>query len=221
LPDLGRVCALARNLCFTQPVESKVGNHQAVLENIRAHPYINLPAGHAGKLMLGNAKIDRLILDVWGLTPMSDTQRRDLLEILVNRDGKRSTRVTSQLPVTAWHESIGDPTLADAILDRLVHNVVMTFNLQKFQRNLFRMQSFWRIIGNMILRWDNVENKSAPFLCPGEAKEADLGIAGGQGQGIIFRNGEVVRKVPETQLADALVEEAQALATERLRVAEV
>jgi len=51
---------------------------------------------------------------------------------------------------------------------------------------------------------------------PGEAKEADLGIAGGKGQGILFRNGEILRKVPESQLADALVEEAQALAAERL-----
>jgi DNA replication protein DnaC len=53
---------------------------------------------------------------------MSDLQRRDLLEMLEDRYGKRSTIVTSQLPVTAWHDAIGDPTLADAILDRLVHN---------------------------------------------------------------------------------------------------
>lgn len=78
--------------------------------------------GRYGKLMLGYAKTDLLILDDWGLTPMTDPQRRDLLEILEDRYGKRSTIVTSQLPVTAWHEAIGDPTLADAILDRLVHN---------------------------------------------------------------------------------------------------
>lgn len=78
--------------------------------------------GRYGKLMLGYAKTDLLILDDWGLTPMTDPQRRDLLEILEDRYGKRSTIVTSQLPVTAWHEVIGDPTLADAILDRLVHN---------------------------------------------------------------------------------------------------
>jgi DNA replication protein DnaC len=53
---------------------------------------------------------------------MTDHHRRDLLELLEDRYGKRSTIVTSQLPVAAWHESIGDPTLADAILDRLVHN---------------------------------------------------------------------------------------------------
>ena len=55
-------------------------------------------------------------------TGLSDRQRRDLLEILDDRYGTRSTLVTSQLPVDHWHESIGDPTLADAILDRLVHN---------------------------------------------------------------------------------------------------
>ena len=54
---------------------------------------------------------------------MTDVQRRDLLELLEDRYGRKSTIVTSQLPVTAWHEAIGDPTLADAILDRIVHNV--------------------------------------------------------------------------------------------------
>ena len=57
-----------------------------------------------------------------GLTPMTDPQRRDLLELLEDRYGRKSTIVTSQLPVTSWHEAIGDPTLADAILDRIVHN---------------------------------------------------------------------------------------------------
>ena len=78
--------------------------------------------GRYGKLMLGYAKTDLLILADGSLTPMSDPPRRDLLELLEDRYGKRSTIVTSQLPVPAWHEAIGDPTLADAILDRLVHN---------------------------------------------------------------------------------------------------
>ena len=72
--------------------------------------------------MLGYAKTDLLVLDDWGLTPMTDPQRRDLLELLEDRYGRKSTIVTSQLPVTSWHEAIGDPTLADAILDRIVHN---------------------------------------------------------------------------------------------------
>jgi DNA replication protein DnaC len=56
------------------------------------------------------------------LTPLSDANRRDLLEILDDRYDKKSTLITSQLPVEQWHAWLGDPTLADAILDRLVHN---------------------------------------------------------------------------------------------------
>ena len=67
-------------------------------------------------------KADLLILDDWGLQTFSDAQRRDLLEILEDRYNNKSTLVTSQLPVDHWHEVIGNPTLADAILDRLVHN---------------------------------------------------------------------------------------------------
>jgi len=68
------------------------------------------------------AKTDLLILDDWGLYPMNDDARRDCLELLEDRCGKRSTVVTSQIPLDHWHETVGDPTLADAILDRLVHN---------------------------------------------------------------------------------------------------
>ena len=68
------------------------------------------------------ARMDLLILDDWGLAPLTSVERRDLLEILEDRHGRKATIVTSQLPVDAWHEVIGDPTLADAILDRLVHN---------------------------------------------------------------------------------------------------
>jgi len=106
--------------------------HKACLEGYSVL-YLRLPRlfeelrlakadGRYGKLILGYARTDLLILDDWGLTPMTDPQRRDLLELLEDRYGKRSTIVTSQLPVSAWHEAVGDPTLADAILDRLVHN---------------------------------------------------------------------------------------------------
>lgn len=67
------------------------------------------------------AKTDLLILDDWGLAPLADAERRDLLEVLDDRHNRRSTIVTSQLPVKKWHELIGDPTIADSILDRLVH----------------------------------------------------------------------------------------------------
>ena len=78
--------------------------------------------GRYGKLMTTLAKTDLLILDDWGLAPLSDEHRRDLLEIVEDRPDCRATLVTSQLPVDHWHEALGDPTLADAILDRLVHH---------------------------------------------------------------------------------------------------
>jgi len=74
------------------------------------------------KLISMLAKIDVLILDDWGLNSFNDEQRRDLLEILDDRHNLKSTIITSQLPIEHWHEHIGDPTLADAILDRLIHN---------------------------------------------------------------------------------------------------
>ncbi len=78
--------------------------------------------GRYDKLLKTIARIDLLILDDWGLDTFIKEQRLDLLEILEDRHGIRSTLVTSQLPVDAWHDVINDPTLADAILDRLVHN---------------------------------------------------------------------------------------------------
>jgi DNA replication protein DnaC len=68
------------------------------------------------------AKADLLVLDDFGLAPMSDEIKRDLLEIIDDRFDKSSTLITSQLPVDQWHRYLDDPTLADAILDRLVHN---------------------------------------------------------------------------------------------------
>lgn len=70
------------------------------------------------------AKIDILVLDDWGLVSPDDEQRRDLLEMLDDRYQNRSTIITSQLPTTHWHEHLNDATLADAILDRLLHNAI-------------------------------------------------------------------------------------------------
>jgi len=78
--------------------------------------------GRYPKLLATLAKTDVLILDDWGLAKLSAEHRRDLLEILEDRHGTRSTLATSQLPIDKWHDMIGDATLADAILDRLVHN---------------------------------------------------------------------------------------------------
>jgi len=68
------------------------------------------------------ARHDLLVLDDWGLAPLAPAGRRDLLEILDDRYQRRSTLITSQLPVGKWHEYLDDPTLADAILDRVIHN---------------------------------------------------------------------------------------------------
>lgn len=68
------------------------------------------------------AKTRVLVVDDWGLTKIDDRQHRELLEILDDRHGQGSTVITSQWPVENWHETIGDPTVADAILDRLIHN---------------------------------------------------------------------------------------------------
>ena len=68
------------------------------------------------------AKVELLIIDDWGPEKLQDDQRRDLLEILEDRYERRSTLVTSQVPVDRWYEIIGNPTIADAVLDRLVHN---------------------------------------------------------------------------------------------------
>jgi DNA replication protein DnaC len=74
------------------------------------------------KLLRSLQRTDVLILDDWGLAAVNATQQRDLLELLDDRHQQRSTVVTSQLPPAHWHEAMADPTLADAILDRLIHN---------------------------------------------------------------------------------------------------
>lgn len=110
-------CALAQKACregFTA-IYHRVPRLLAELGTARAD-------GRYPKLLAGLARADLLVLDDWGLHPLSDPQRRDLLEILEDRYACRSTLVTSQLPVATWHDAIGDATLADALLDRLVHN---------------------------------------------------------------------------------------------------
>jgi DNA replication protein DnaC len=78
--------------------------------------------GRHPRILRALGRVDLLILDDWGLEPLDAAARHDLLEILEDRYGRRSTIVTSQLPVDQWHAMIGDPTYADAVLDRLVHN---------------------------------------------------------------------------------------------------
>ncbi len=78
--------------------------------------------GTAPRLIERLGKVQLLILDDFGLYPLDSDQRRDLMEIVEERAQRRSTLVTSQLEVKVWHEAFGDPTLADAVLDRLVNN---------------------------------------------------------------------------------------------------
>lgn len=77
--------------------------------------------GSFGKRLAALAKTDLLILDDWGLAPLNQVERNDLLEVLDDRVGVRSTLMTSQLPTEHWHAYLNDPTLADAILDRVLH----------------------------------------------------------------------------------------------------
>ena len=84
--------------------------------------YIARADGSYGREMNKLAKADVLILDDLGLAPLADLERRDLLEVLEDRQGRKSNIVTSQMPVSKWHDTIGDPTIADAILDRILNN---------------------------------------------------------------------------------------------------
>ncbi|AGX86200.1 DNA replication protein [Candidatus Symbiobacter mobilis CR] len=77
--------------------------------------------GSFGKKLASLSKTDLLILDDWGLAALNQSERNDLLEVLDDRVGSRSTLITSQLPVEHWHAYLNDPTLADAILDRVIH----------------------------------------------------------------------------------------------------
>ena len=83
---------------------------------------VNHGDGRFPRLLRILTKVDLLILDDWGPERLSASQRRDLMEIIEERHGRSSTLITSQLPVEAWHEVIAEPTFADAILDRIVHN---------------------------------------------------------------------------------------------------
>ncbi len=110
-------CVLATQAC-RQGYSVRYFRTSRLLENLSiAHG-----DGRFSKLIQQLAKTDVLLLDDWGLEKLSLGQRNDLLEIMEDRHGSKSTLITSQLPINQWHQSIGDATLADAILDRLLHN---------------------------------------------------------------------------------------------------
>ena len=110
-------CAFAQKAC-------RCGYTASYQRMPRLFEEINLAKGDGRyiKLMAGLAKVDLLVLDDFGLQPLNQEQRHELLELLEDRYQLRSTLVAGQLPHEHWHEQIGDPTLADAILDRLIHN---------------------------------------------------------------------------------------------------
>lgn len=110
-------CALAQKACrdgFT------------ILHKRSSELFRDLAVAHVdgsfGRLLTRLARIDILVLDDFAMAPLKDSERRDFLELCDDRYQRRSMILTSQLPLAHWHEQIGDPTLADSILDRLVHN---------------------------------------------------------------------------------------------------
>jgi len=110
-------CALAQKACR---------DGCSVLHKRTSELFRELAGAHAdgsiGRFLVRLSRIDVLLLDDFAMAPLKDAERRDFLEICDDRYERRSLMLTSQMPVAHWHEQIGDPTIADSILDRLVHN---------------------------------------------------------------------------------------------------
>ena len=116
-------CALAHKACLK-------GYTAFYVRAPRLFEDLAIAKGDGRYLRLINSlgRVNVLVIDDWGLSVLTDYQQRDFLEIMEDRHENGSTIITSQLPVEQWHEAIGNPTLADAILDRIVHNAY-TINL--------------------------------------------------------------------------------------------
>jgi len=110
-------CALAHQACMKGYRVKYYRLSRLLLELVQAKA-----DGSYSKALMGLSKLDMLILDDWGLEALEAAQRNDLMEIMDDRHGSSSTVIISQLPTDQWYQSIGDATLADAILDRLMHN---------------------------------------------------------------------------------------------------
>ncbi len=108
-------CALGNQAC-RQGLSVRYERAARLFDNLR----IARGDGSFGKKLLQLAKTDLLILDDFGLKPLQQSERHDLLEVIEDRHGSRSTLITSQLPVSSWHDYLNEPTLADALLDRLL-----------------------------------------------------------------------------------------------------
>lgn len=110
-------CALGHQAC-RQGLSVRYERTARLLDELR----VSRGDGNLQKQLAALAKTDLLILDDFGLKPLGQLERLDLLDIIEDRYNQRATLVTSQLPVEHWHESVGDPTVADALLDRLLNN---------------------------------------------------------------------------------------------------
>jgi DNA replication protein DnaC len=127
-------CALAQKACR---------DGFSVLHKKTSELFRELAIAHAdgslGRMLFRLAQIDVLVLDDFAMTPLKDNERRDFLEVCDDRYQRRSMILTSQMPVTHWHEQIGDPTIADSILDRLLHNAYrLELNGESMRKKLGR-----------------------------------------------------------------------------------
>lgn len=110
-------CALGNSAC-------RAGNsaHYVRLPRLLQELHIARADGSYGKLLIRLSRYAVLIIDDWGLAKLNEKERRDILEVLEDRHNISSTIISSQIPLEKWHDLIGDPTIADAVLDRLIHN---------------------------------------------------------------------------------------------------
>ncbi len=123
-PSGWRCCSTARLSCALAQKACRDGYsvHYARVPRLFADLELAHGDGRFQRLFRTLTKVDLLVLDDWGPDRLNPSQRRDLMEIVEDRHGAGSIVITSQLPVEAWHDVIGEPTFADAILDRIVHN---------------------------------------------------------------------------------------------------
>ena len=110
-------CAFGNSAC-RQGLSVRYERVPRLLESL----HIARGDGSLGKKLQALAKVELLVLDDFGLKPLVQSEKHDLLEIIEDRHGLRSTLLTSQLPIKSWHEYLNDPTVADALLDRLLNN---------------------------------------------------------------------------------------------------
>lgn len=112
--------------------------------------------GSLGRMLDSIARTDVLLVDDFAMAPLNDSERRSFMEICDDHYGRRSTLLTSQLPVAGWHAQIGDPTIADSILDRLVHNATATVTTARSEVPKFLKYTTGKTLKQM--RLADVEN---------------------------------------------------------------